>query len=172
MPSNLIQTNVDGLRLRFADERDVPVILRFIQDLADYERLSHECVATESALRDTLFGERRFAEVVLAHVDETPAAFALFFHSYSTFLAKPGIYLEDLFVKPEWRSRGIGRCLLAHLARLAIDRGCGRLEWAVLDWNAEAIRFYANLGAEPLDAWTTMRLAGDDLAALADEFAG
>ena len=155
------------LRLRAATEADVPTILRLIRGLAEYERLLHECQATEAQLRATLFGERPAAEVVIAEWEGAAAGFALFFHNYSTFLARRGIYLEDLFVSPEFRGRGIGRALLAHLARLAVERGCGRLEWAVLDWNAPAIGFYRSLGAAPMDEWTVMRVTGDGLRALA-----
>jgi GNAT superfamily N-acetyltransferase len=156
-------------RIRPAEEADVPLILRFIRELADYERLLHEVVATEERLRRTLFGPRPGAEVVIAEADGEPVGFALFFHNYSTFLAQPGLYLEDLYVRPEARGRGIGRALLAHLARLARERECGRLEWWVLDWNEEATRFYHSLGARPMDEWTVFRLTGDDLARLADE---
>ena len=157
------------LRIRSAVEADVPLVLRFIRELAEYERLLHEVVATEERLRDTLFGARPAAEVVIAEEDGEPVGFALFFHNYSTFLAQPGLYLEDLYVRPEARGRGAGRALLAHLARLARERGCGRLEWWVLDWNDSAIRFYRSLGARPMDDWTVFRLAGDELARLADE---
>lgn len=157
-------------RVRPAAESDVPLVLRFIRELADYERLLHEVVATEDRLRDTLFGPRPGAEVVIAEDGAgEPLGFALFFHNYSTFLAQPGLYLEDLYVRPEARGRGAGRALLAHLARLARERGCGRLEWWVLDWNESAIRFYRALGARPMDEWTVFRLAGADLDRLADE---
>lgn len=146
---------------------DVPLILDGIRGLADYERLAHEVVATEDQLRHTLFGPRPAAEVLLAFLDEVPAGFALFFHNYSTFLARPGIYLEDLFVHPEHRGRGIGRGLLAELARLAVKRECGRLEWSVLDWNESAIGFYRSLGAVAMDEWTVFRMTGAPLAALA-----
>ncbi|HEY0037281.1 MAG TPA: GNAT family N-acetyltransferase [Longimicrobium sp.] len=159
----------DSIRIRPAKEADVPLILRFIRELADYERLLHEVVATEERLRRTLFGARPGAEVVIAEADGEPVGFALFFHNYSTFLAQPGLYLEDLYVRPEARGRGIGRALLAHLARLARERDCGRLEWWVLDWNEAAIRFYHSLGARPMDEWTVFRLTGDDLDRLAAE---
>jgi GNAT superfamily N-acetyltransferase len=162
-------SRVTGLRIRAAVEADVPLILRFIRELADYERLLHEVVATEERLRDTLFGARPAAEVVVAEEDGEALGFALFFHNYSTFLAQPGIYLEDLYVRPESRGKGAGRALLAHLARLARERGCGRLEWWVLDWNESAIRFYRSLGAQGMDEWTVFRLTGDDLNRLADE---
>jgi GNAT superfamily N-acetyltransferase len=146
---------------------DVPTILRFIRGLAAYEHLEHECIATEEALRDTLFGARPAAEVVLGRLGDAPVGFALFFPTYSTFLARPGIWLEDLFVEPEHRGHGVGTALLAHLAALAVARGCGRLEWSVLDWNEPSIGFYRALGAAPMDEWTTFRLTGDALGALA-----
>jgi GNAT superfamily N-acetyltransferase len=154
------------MEIRAATEADIPLILKFIRDLAHYEKLGHKVVATEESLRQTLFGSPRFAEVIFAYVGEEAAGFALFFHNYSTFLGQPGIYLEDLFVKPEMRGRGIGKALLAHLARLAIERGCGRVEWAVLDWNAPSIDFYKNLGAVPLDDWIIFRLTGEALEKL------
>jgi len=149
--------------IRQATEADVPLILRFIRALAEYEKLSHKVVATEESLRRTLFGNPRFAEVILGYEDGEPVGFALFFHNYSTFLGRPGIYLEDLFVDPDRRGRGYGKALLAHLARLARDRDCGRLEWAVLDWNAPSIQFYKSLGAVPLDDWIIFRLTGKSL---------
>ena len=153
--------------VRAATENDVPLILELIEGLAEYEHLRHECVATQELLRATLFGARPSAEVVIAEWEGTPAGFALFFHNYSTFLARPGIYLEDLFVRPEHRGRGVGRSLLQHLATLAVARECGRLEWSVLDWNADAIGFYEKLGARPQDDWTVYRLTGDALTQLA-----
>jgi GNAT superfamily N-acetyltransferase len=155
------------MRIRAATVGDVPLVLRFIRELAEYERLAHEVVATEEGLRETLFGQRPYAEVVIAEVEGEPAGFALFFHNYSTFLGRPGLYLEDLYVRPEMRGRGIGRALLSHLARLAVERGCGRLEWWVLDWNEPAIRFYRSLGAQPMDDWTVFRVADDALRHLA-----
>ena len=156
------------LRLRAATAADVPTVLRLIRGLAEYERLLDECVATEAQLRETLFGDRPQAEVVIAEVDGRPAGFALFFHNYSTFLARRGLYLEDLFVFPQYRGRGVGRALLVHLARLAVARGCGRFEWWVLDWNEPAIRFYRSLGAVPMDDWTVYRVTGDALRRLAE----
>ncbi|MDB5969032.1 MAG: GCN5-related N-acetyltransferase [Hydrocarboniphaga sp.] len=150
-----------------ATPADVPLILGFIRELAEYEHLSDQVTATEDALRATLFGERPAAEVLIAHHDGVAAGFALYFQNYSTFLAKPGIYLEDLYVRPDQRGHGIGRALLAHIARLAVARGCGRFEWSVLDWNAPAIGFYRRLGAAPQDEWTIFRLSGDALKALA-----
>jgi GNAT superfamily N-acetyltransferase len=154
-------------RIEPATERDVPVILWLIKGLAEYERLSDHVTATEERLRASLFGAARDAEVVIAYAGSTPVGFALFFHNYSTFLGQRGLYLEDLFVVPEWRGKGAGRLLLQHLARVAIERNCGRVEWAVLDWNMPAIKFYKRLGARPMDDWTVFRLAGDALAALA-----
>lgn len=155
------------LHLRAADAADAPVVLELIRGLAEYERLLDACVATEAQLRETLFGDQPQAEVVIAEWEGVPAGFALFFHSYSTFLARRGLYLEDLFVKPAYRGHGIGRALLAHLARLAVARGCGRLEWSVLDWNEPAIGFYRALGAVPMDEWTVMRVDGEALDRLA-----
>jgi GNAT superfamily N-acetyltransferase len=154
--------------IRPATELDVPLIVRFIRELAEYERLRHECVADEDSVRRTLFGSPRFAEVLIADSDGEAAGFALFFHNYSTFLAKPGVYLEDLYVRPEMRSRGIGRALLSRLAAIARERNCGRLEWAVLNWNEDAIRFYRSLGAQPQDQWTVYRVTGTALDALTE----
>jgi GNAT superfamily N-acetyltransferase len=156
-----------GFTLRPATPGDVPVILACIRALAEYERLAHECVATETLLHESLFGGRPSAEVVLAFSGDEAAGFALWFESYSTFLARPGIYLEDLFVYPQFRGHGLGRLLLRHLARVAVERGYGRLEWSVLDWNIDAIGFYRSLGAELLDDWRRCRLAGDAIPALA-----
>jgi GNAT superfamily N-acetyltransferase len=156
------------LEIRAATEDDVPLILSLIKELAEYERLSHEVVATEESLRQCLFGQWPVAEVLIADHEGEPAGFALFFHNFSTFLGKPGIYLEDLYVRPEFRRAGIGRALLVHLARLARRRGCGRLEWSVLDWNEPAIGFYKRIGARPVSGWTVYRVTGkalDDLAA-------
>jgi len=155
-------------RIRTASVADAGLILEFIRELALYEKLSAEVVATEALLRDTLFGPGATAEVLIAEASGGTAGFALFFHNYSTFLARPGIYLEDLFVRQEFRGRGIGRALLAHVARLARERNCGRVEWSVLDWNEPAIRFYRSLGAVPMDEWTVFRLAGDGMNTLAD----
>ena len=156
----------DPLLIRPAVAADVPLILEFIRRLAEYERLAHEVAATEAGLRQWLFGDRPYAEVVIAEYDRQPVGFALFFHNFSTFLGRPGIYLEDLFVAPEHRGRGVGRALLRHLARLAVERGCGRLEWWVLDWNEDAIRFYRGVGAVPMEDWTVFRLTGEALERL------
>ena len=154
--------------IKSATSADVPLILSFIKKLAVYERLEHEAVATEEILRETLFGERREAEVIIGYYQNKPVCFALFFHSFSTFLGRPGIYLEDLFVDEEQRGKGFGKALLVYLARLAVARNCGRLEWAVLNWNEPAIRFYQSLGARPMDEWTVYRLTGETLTALAN----
>jgi GNAT superfamily N-acetyltransferase len=154
-------------RLAPASEKDVPLILRLIKELAAYEKLSHEVVATEDMLRATLFGAHPSAEVVIGYAGDEPAGFALFFQTYSTFLGRPGLYLEDLFVIPRWRGRGLGRLLLAHLARIAVDREYGRMEWSVLNWNEMALRVYRAVGAAPMDQWTVERLSGDSLRALA-----
>lgn len=156
------------MRIRDAVEADVPLIATLIRELAEYERLAHEVTMTEEELREALFGARRHAEVLIAEDDERgPLGFALFFHNFSTFLGRPGIYLEDLFVRPPHRGLGVGAALLRRLARVAVDRGCGRMEWSVLDWNEPAIGFYRRLGARANDAWTTYRLDGEALEALA-----
>lgn len=155
------------MALRSATRADVPEILRLIRALAEYEKLSHEVVATEAALAQTLFGDSPAAELLLAEEDGRAVGFALFFQNYSTFLGKPGIYLEDLFVEPAFRGHGLGKQLLQAIARLAVERGCGRFEWAVLDWNESAIGFYKSLGARPMADWTVMRLTGDALKRLA-----
>jgi GNAT superfamily N-acetyltransferase len=155
-------------RIEPAREQDVPLILELIKGLAVYEKLAHEVVATEEGLRASLFGARPAAEIVIAYADAEAAGFALFFHNFSTFLGKRGLYLEDLFVRPEWRGRGAGRALLTHLAKIAAERDCGRFEWSVLDWNEPAIKFYKGLGAKPMDEWTIFRVTGDALSALAE----
>ncbi len=159
-------TDRPPLLLRPARPDDVPTVVELIRALAAYEKLEAECFADEAALRGHLFGPRAFAEVVLAEVGGAAVGFALFFHNYSTFLTKPGIYLEDLFVRPEHRGRGAGKALLSHLAALAVARGCGRLEWSVLKWNAPAISFYEKLGAVPMEEWQVYRLAGPALTRL------
>jgi len=154
------------VRIERATERDVPTILQMIRDLAVYERMSDQVVATEDGLREALFVGTRDAEVILAFADDQPAGFALFFHNFSTFLGRRGLYLEDLFVKPEFRGAGIGKRLLVELARIAVERGCGRFEWSVLDWNEPAIGFYRKLGAVAMEDWTIFRVTGDALTRL------
>ena len=158
---------MDDLRIVRVTERDVPLLLRLIKALADYEKLSGEVIASDALLRDALFGARPSAEAALAYVGDDAVGFAVWFYNFSTFVGRPGLYLEDIFVLPEWRGRGIGRALMAHLARIAVERGCGRMEWAVLDWNEPAIRFYRNIGAQAMDGWTVYRLTGDPLKKLA-----
>jgi len=157
----------DPITIRPASRDDVPLVLQFIRDLARYERLEHEVSASEAGLTEALFGERRYAEVVFACSGGTPVGFALFFHNFSTFKGRPGIYLEDLYVRPEARGRGIGKRLLAHLARTALERRCARLEWAVLEWNTPSIGFYQSLGAVVMDDWRIFRLTGEPLTLLA-----
>ena len=165
--SPVVPAEAAGFTLRPATPGDVPLILACIRALAEYERLAHECIATEALLYESLFGARPSAEVVLAFAGDEPAGFALWFESYSTFLARPGLYLEDLFVYPRYRGRGLGRQLLRQLARVAVERSYGRVEWSVLDWNVDAIGFYRSIGAELLDDWRRCRLAGDAIPALA-----
>ena len=155
------------LSIRPATADDVPLIRQLIAELAEYERLADAAVATDDGLREQLFGAQPAAEVLIGEIDGEPAGFALFFHNFSTFLGKRGLYLEDLFVRPDFRGSGLGRHLMASLARIAVQRDCGRFEWSVLDWNAPAIRFYRTLGAAGMDEWTVQRLEGDALRALA-----
>lgn len=155
------------IAVRAATEDDTGLILDFIRQLADYEKMSDEVVADEATLRASLFEGHRVAEVIIASWDGRPAGFALFFHNFSTFLGRKGIYLEDLFVLPELRGKGIGQVLLSRLAQIAVERGGGRFEWSVLDWNVDAIRFYERLGAKPLNGWTTYRVTGEALEQLA-----
>ena len=155
------------VRIEAATARDVPVLLRLITALADYEKLASAVVATEDQIRQTMFTGVPQAEAVIAYADGEPVGLAIWFHNYSTFLGRRGLYLEDLFVLPEWRGRGIGKALLVHLAGIAVARGCGRMEWSVLDWNEPAIGFYKSLGAVPMDEWTVFRLTGEALTALA-----
>ena len=161
-------TEITDFQIRPACLEDVPIILQLIRDLATYERAPEEVIATEEQLVDVLFGKRPAAEVLLAFEGNSPVGFALFFHNFSTWLGRPGLYLEDLFVKPEKRGKGYGRALLVELAKIARDRGCGRMEWAVLDWNEPAIKFYRTLGAKPMDEWTVFRLTHDGIAKLAN----
>ncbi len=166
--SDAITANpAEAITIRPAEEHEAGIILRFIRDLAKYEHLEHEVVATEATLQEALFGRRPYAEVVFACLHGEPVGFALFFHNFSTFLGRPGIYLEDLYVRPEARGHGVGHGLLKWLAAAALSRGCGRLEWAVLDWNEPSIGFYRNLGAVAKDDWTTYRVTGPALSQLA-----
>ena len=153
-------------RIEPATPADVPTIHTLIRELADFEKLLDQFVATEHRLNESLFGAKKYAEVLMARLPTESVGFALFFHNYSTFRAQPGIYLEDLYVRPAHRGRGYGKALLSHVAQLAVDRGCGRFEWSVLDWNQRAIDFYKKLGAEPLDDWTMFRVSGDALVRL------
>ena len=160
-------TGIADFTIKAATRKDVPVILSFITKLADYERLSHEVVATDELLRRTLFGRRRTAEVAIGYYNNEPVGFVLFFHNFSTFVGRPGIYIEDLFVEESYRRRGFGGALLAHIAKLAVARDCGRLEWSVLDWNEPAVNFYQKLGAMPMNEWTVFRVTGEKLKQLA-----
>jgi GNAT superfamily N-acetyltransferase len=162
----------ENFAIRPATAADVPIILELIRALATYERAPNDVTATEDGLSKVLFGEKPAAEVLLAFEDETAVGFAVFFHNFSTWLGRPGLYLEDLFVRPEDRGKGYGRALLIHLAKIARDRGCGRMEWAVLDWNEPAIQFYRKLGGKPMDEWTVFRLTRDGIAKLADAAPG
>ncbi len=163
------RTKLKEFTIRTAVESDTAIILSFIRELAEYEKLIEEVVATEETLRESLFGKRKIAEVVIGEWEDRPVAFALYFHNFSTFLSRPGIYIEDLYVKPEMRSKGIGKAMLSYIARIAKERKCGRLEWSVLDWNEHAIRFYRSIGAVAMDEWTMQRITGEPLENLAGE---
>jgi GNAT superfamily N-acetyltransferase len=163
-------TRIEGFRIRKAEPSDTAIILEFIRRLAEYEKLSHEVVATEESLERYLFGEEKVAEVVIGYDRDDPVGFALYFYNFSTFLGKPGIYLEDLYVLEEYRGRGFGTMLLTYLARLAVEKGCGRLEWAVLDWNEPSIDFYKSLGARMMNEWIIHRVTGESLEKLAAKF--
>jgi GNAT superfamily N-acetyltransferase len=165
----VIKTQIDGFTLRFARDTDVSLVRYFIEQLAEYEELTHEMVATDEILYESLFKEKA-AEVIIGEYLGKPVGFALFFRNFSTFIGRSGIYLEDLFVIPEMRGKGFGTTMLRFLAKLAVDRNCGRLEWACLDWNEPSIKFYKNLGALPMDEWTTYRMTDDSLRHLAGNF--
>ncbi|MBU5313386.1 GNAT family N-acetyltransferase [Tissierella carlieri] len=165
----LIPTKNEHFKIRFAEEKDVKLILDFIKELADYEKLLHEVVATEEILMDSLF-IRKAAEVIIGEHDGEPVGFALFFHNFSTFLGGPGIYLEDLYIRPEMRGKGYGKIFLSFLAKLAIERNCGRFEWWCIDWNEPSINFYKSIGAVPMDEWTVYRVHNQALIDLANEF--
>lgn len=165
----ILDTKLDDFRLRFAERSDVALILDFIKELANYEKMLDEVVATEEILLESLF-ERKVAEVIIGEYKNKPVAFALFFHNFSTFLGRPGIYLEDLYVRPEMRGKGMGKIMLSYLAKLAIERNCGRLEWWCLDWNEPSIQFYKQMGAVPMDEWTVYRVDDKALDELAMKF--
>ncbi len=167
--NRLIDTAIDGFKLRFADENDTVLILGFIKELAQYEKLQDQVVATEDTLRESLFSKQA-AEVIIGEYEGVPVGFALFFHNFSTFLGQAGLYLEDLYIKPEMRGKGLGKTILSFLAGLALDRNCGRLEWWVLDWNEPSIQFYKKLGAIPMDEWTVFRVTGETLKKLGEKF--
>lgn len=165
----LIYTKVEEFKLRFAEEKDVELVLEFIKELADYEELLHEVVATKETLYDSLF-KRKVAEVIIGEYEGKPVGFALFFHNFSTFLGRPGIYLEDLYIKPEMRRMGLGKAFLSYIAKLALERDCGRLEWWCLDWNKSSIKFYKKMGAMPMDDWTVFRVSDELLTNLAEKY--
>lgn len=165
----MINTKVNNFKLRFAEEDDTKLILDFIKELADYEKLLNEVVATEEVLHDSLFVQKK-AEVIVGEYNGKPVGFALFFHNFSTFLGKSGIYLEDLYIKPEMRGKGLGKIMLSFLAKLAVKRNCGRFEWWCIDWNEPSIKFYKNMGAKQMDEWTVYRVDDVALRNLANEF--
>ncbi|NBG87825.1 GNAT family N-acetyltransferase [Isachenkonia alkalipeptolytica] len=162
---NSYRTNIEGFEIRFATEEDVPLILEFIKALAEYEKMLDEVVATEKGLKQSIFVQKQ-AEVIIGEEKGKPVGFALFFHNYSTFLGKANLYLEDLFVKPEYRGKGYGKTLLSFLGKIAVDRDCGRLDWWCLDWNTTSIEFYKEMGAVPMDEWTVYRVEGEQLQRL------
>jgi len=164
-----ISTYLKGFFIRDTTVEDSELILNFIKKLAEYEQLSHEVVATVETLRETLFGEKAYAEVVIGEFEGVPAGYALFFHNFSTFTGRPGIYLEDIYINKEMRGKGFGKCLLAYIAKLAVERNCTRVDWSVLDWNEPSIQFYRSIGAIPMEAWTVQRLHGDALLSFAGE---
>jgi GNAT superfamily N-acetyltransferase len=166
----IIPTSIEGFEIRHAEKKDVKLIRSLIRDLAEYEKMLDEMVATEELLEKHLFGKKKFVEVILGYYNGVPVGFALFFHNFSTFVGKPGLYLEDLYVKPEYRGKGFGKVLLAYLAKLAVERECGRYEWVVLNWNEPSLKFYKMLGARVMDEWLIHRVTGDDLKSLALQF--
>jgi GNAT superfamily N-acetyltransferase len=167
---DMIRTKLSDITIRFAVPADSPLILEFIKALADYERMSDEVIATEETVKKTLFGEKAYAEVIFAELNGKAVGFALFFHNYSTFVSKPGLYLEDIYVYPEYRGMGIGKMMMLFLAKTAVDRHCGRFEWSCLKWNKPSLDFYASLGAETMDEWVTLRVSGENLRSLAGLF--
>ena len=164
-----VSTYLKGFFIRDTTVEDSELILNFIKKLAEYEQLSHEVVATVETLRETLFGEKAYAEVVIGEFEGVPVGYALFFYNFSTFTGRPGIYLEDIYVDKEMRGKGFGKCLLAYIAKLAVERNCTRVDWSVLDWNEPSIQFYRSIGAIPMEAWTVQRLHGDALLSFAGE---
>ena len=156
--------------MKLSTAEDCALILSFIQELADYEKLSHEVVATEATLAETLFGDKPYAEVTIGEYQGKAVGYSLFFHNFSTFTGRPGIYLEDIYVKPEMRAKGFGKLMLAYIAKLAVERNCTRVEWSVLDWNEPSIQFYRSIGATPMDGWTVQRLDGTELSDFAQQF--
>lgn len=165
-----LATSIPDFTIRSTTVDDCELILGFIQELADYEKLSHEVVATKEVLAETLFGDRPYAEVLIGEFQGAAVGYALFFHNFSTFTGRPGIYLEDIYVKPAMRAKGFGKLMLAYIAKLAVERNCTRVEWSVLDWNEPSIQFYRSIGADPMDEWTVQRLDGAELAQFAQQF--
>lgn len=165
-----MENNLDKLSIHFAEEKDVSIIFTLIKELADYEKMLDLLTVDEDLLRKHLFGDNKFAEVLIAEYNTVPIGYAIFFHNFSTFTGKPGLYLEDLYVKPEYRGNCVGKAMLSHLAKIAVERDCGRFEWVVLDWNEPSIKFYKSLGAKPLNEWVTYRLEGDPLKSIAKKF--
>ncbi|HJN94122.1 MAG TPA: GNAT family N-acetyltransferase [Gammaproteobacteria bacterium] len=165
-----ITTSLKDFVIRDASIDDCDLILSFIKELAEYEKLSHEVVASAETLQKSLFGEQAYAEVLIGEFEGKPIGYALFFHNFSTFTGRPGIYLEDIYVTPKMRGKGFGKCMLAYLARLAVERNCTRVEWSVLDWNEPSLQFYRSIGAIPMDGWTVQRLHGNALEAFSAQF--
>lgn len=165
-----IDTKIKDLTFRFAEEKDIPLLLSLIKELAVYEKMLDQVSATEESLKKSLLGERKHAEAIIPEYQGTPVGYAIFFHNFSTFEGKPGLYLEDIYVKPEYRGKGIGKALLSYLAKIALERGCARFEWVVLDWNEPSIQFYKSLGAKPQDEWIIYRMEDGAMQELADEF--
>jgi len=168
--STSLSTSIPNFQIREANIGDCELILGFIKELADYEKLSHEVVASVETLEETLFGDPAYAQVIIAEYQGDAVGYALFFHNFSTFTGRPGIYLEDLYIQPQFRGKGFGKSLLSYIAKLAVEKRCTRVEWSVLDWNEPSIQFYRSIGAKPMDEWTVQRLDGEELNAFASEF--
>ncbi len=166
----ILATSVSDFTIRSTSADDCALILSFIQELADFEKLSHEVVASAETLKESLFGEHHYAEVMIGEYQGIAVCYSLFFHNFSTFTGRPGIYLEDIYVKPDMRGKGFGKLMLAYIAKLAVERRCTRVEWSVLDWNEPAIQFYRSIGATPMDGWTVQRLDGSELTEFAEQF--